>query len=158
MHGEVGEVFNVHGLQAVSAVAEHAEDWQPAQHPRDVVDEDVLVAEEYGRAENRVAKAAFNQCTFESRLAAEVFQRGIVRRIGNADVNDALHLGLFCRVKQLERIVDGIGLLEQLVSKSHPIGIVKNISALERGDELRRIVEVVGTHRDARVEGIRALR
>ena len=54
------------------------------------VDENIFRAEEYRRAQNRVRQARLDQRAFEFRFAAEIFERRILRRIRDADVNDAL--------------------------------------------------------------------
>ncbi|MCK6455621.1 MAG: hypothetical protein L6Q92_03710 [Phycisphaerae bacterium] len=54
-----GETIEVKRADAVPAVSEHAEDRQAAQHPGDVVDQDVIAAEAHGRAQDRVRQARF---------------------------------------------------------------------------------------------------
>ena len=68
-HGKRGEVIDIDGLKAVVAPPEHAEDRQVSKEPRDVVDEDVLVAEENRRTENGIGQPGLFQGAFKDRLA-----------------------------------------------------------------------------------------
>ena len=53
----------------------HREDWKAAQTPGDVVDENVLNAEQRRGPENRVRESGLDQRPLEPRLAREVGQR-----------------------------------------------------------------------------------
>ena len=76
-------------LETVQAVAEDGEHRHPPQCPRNVVHEDVLAPEEDRRPEDRVRQARLDQGPLDLGLAAEIFQRRILRRVRDADVDDA---------------------------------------------------------------------
>ena len=127
--GELGEVVDEDGLDAVLPVAEHAEDRKAAEDPRDVVDEDVFFAEEDRRAEDGVGQTRFPEGAFEHSLALEVLQREIFGGIRDAHVNDAPHAGLFGGLEERQRILDGGGVFEVRVIKPDPVGVVEDIRA-----------------------------
>ena len=66
------------------------------------------------------------QCIFHFRFATEVFQMGIFRRIGDADVNDALHTGFFGRLKHRDNVIQSPGKSKLFVIKPDPVGIVED--------------------------------
>src|ERR1019366_9107156 len=56
-NGKGGEVLDVDRLDSVVPSAEHAEHRKPTQRPGNVVDQDVLAAEQDCRPEDRMAEA-----------------------------------------------------------------------------------------------------
>src|SRR5262249_3929596 len=71
---EFGEVIYIDRLKAVPPVPEDAEHRESAQRPGDVVDQDVLPAEEHRRAQDCVRQARFGQRSLQPRLALEILQ------------------------------------------------------------------------------------
>ena len=73
-HCQRGQIVYVDRLQVVLPIAEYAEDREVAQHPGDVVDQDVFLAEEHGRAQDGVGQPRSGQGVLQDGLASEVFQ------------------------------------------------------------------------------------
>ena len=72
-----GQVIHVDRLDAVLPVAEHRKNGELAQQPGDVVDQDVFLAEQNGRTQDRVRDAEVLQVAFQLGLAAEILQRRV---------------------------------------------------------------------------------
>ena len=95
--------------------------------------EDVLSAEQHGGPEDGVGDARFDQRPLQPRLAAEILQRRILRRIGDAHVDDPPHAGLpggrrtaqaYCSTASACR--------EQAMVEPHPVGVVEHRTPRER--------------------------
>ena len=64
-------------------------------------------------------------------LAAEVFQRGILRRVGDAHMHDPLDACPPGRLEQNLRVADRIRVPEQAVVEAHPVGVVQHLDIFE---------------------------
>jgi len=79
---------------AVLAGPAHREDWQPAEQPGDVVDQDAVTAEQDRGPQHGVRQAKITQRLLDRRLAAEVRVRGVGARVGDRYVHHPGHTRL----------------------------------------------------------------
>ena len=59
-----------------------------------------------------------------------------------------------CRLEESLRVAHGVGVLEQAMIESHPVGVVEHRDAAELPDEQIRLVEVERKCLDAIAEGV----
>ena len=156
--GEGGEVIDVDGLEAVEAVAEDAEEGEFAEDPGDVVDEDVMVAEEDGGAEDGVGEVSGFEGGLEVGLAAEVLEGGVFGGVGDADVDDAADACGLGGVEEGEGVLDGGGVGEGFVVEADPVGVVEGVDILEGLGEGGGVVEREGADVELGGEGVIGLR
>jgi hypothetical protein len=154
---EVGEIVNVDGLQAIVTCPEDSEDGEVAEHPGNVVDEDVLTSEENGRTEDRVRKPGFSEVALDQSLPAEVLKGRILRWIRDADVDYAGNSCATRRGEEGARVVHGLRVAEVSVIEAHPVGVVQNLHSTEGPREPLGVVEVEGMYLDSISERMLAI-
>src|SRR5207245_11000140 len=79
---DLRDVYAGARLDAVIPTTGNPEDRKPPQQPRDVVDEDVALAEDQGRPDDRVSEAGFADRPPGARLARAGAERRIHPRLG----------------------------------------------------------------------------
>jgi hypothetical protein len=128
--------------EAVRAVTEKTKNWHPSQRPRNVVDENVLLAEEHSWSENGVRQTAFFECSFDFRLAPEIRKGRCERGIRNADVNDPLNAGGLGGFEQDPAVDHRVIVVEKSVVESDPVCVVEDRHSVERRGEVIRFPEI----------------
>lgn len=94
LHGQLGEILHVDGLQAVAPRTEGGRGGQVAQGPRHVVDEDGFfrsLTEQHGGTQDAVRDARCGKGGLQLRLAAEVQQLRMGIGMRDAGVDNPLH-------------------------------------------------------------------
>ena len=94
--GQLGQVIYINGLDTILTITKHAKHGKAPQSPSDVVNQNIFFAKQNGGPKNGVGKAGVLQGSFQFCLAAEIFKRGVFRRIGNADMHNPFHARRFC--------------------------------------------------------------
>ncbi|NIQ96592.1 MAG: hypothetical protein GWN87_22165, partial [Desulfuromonadales bacterium] len=145
LHRQAGHVVHVDRLQPVATVSENAEGGKAPQHPGDVVDQNPPLAKHHRRAQNGMADPRVGEVFLENGLVAEVLQGGVLRRVGDADVDEALHARLAGGGEQLAAVLQGPGEGEVFGIETHPVGIVKDGGAAQGVDKPLVVVEIEGT-------------
>ncbi len=126
------------GLQLVRAISGQQEEREAPQQISDVIDQNILIAHENGRAQNRVAHPRFDHCLFIRGFAPEVREMRLGRRIGDTDVNHPFHARSFCRADEFARVLHGAWLGIFTLVKTHPVRIHKDIHALQTARHAER--------------------
>jgi len=75
LHCQRRQVTRVDRLQLVFSISKNAEDRQAAQHPGDVIDQDVLFAEDHRGSQDGIRQTAFPYHSLELSFAAKILQR-----------------------------------------------------------------------------------
>ena len=133
------DVVNEYGLQPVVAAPGDREHGEAAQEPGDVVDEDVLAAEDDGGADDGVGQAGLAYVVLDEGLAAEVGQGRFGRWVGDADVDYATDAGGYRGIDEAEGVADGGVVVDVASGESDPVGVVEGVGAfqaLRRADRL----------------------
>jgi len=126
LHGQGREIIHVDRLQPVGAVAEDAEDRQLPQHPGDVVDQDVVAAEQHRRPQDGMREPRLDQAPLQPGLSLEILQRRVLRRVRDADVHDAPDTGLLRGGKERQGVAHRVGERKPLVVEPHPVRVVED--------------------------------
>ncbi len=145
-------------LEAVVPRAEHREHGEAAKHPRDIVDEDVLGAEDDRRPQDGVGEAGLGDGLLDEGLAAEVGKAGLGGGLGDAKVDDALDARTARRLEKDFRVAQSVGNREPRMVETNPVGVVKRRRAAQRFDEFIGLVEMKWRGRDRRAKYSRARR
>ena len=101
-----------------------------------------------------VGEAGLDQRPLELGLAAEILQRRVLGRVGDADVDDPLDAGLLGGREQSERVAHGVGVGEQAMVEPHPVGVVEDRAPRQVLRQQVRLVEMEGKRPDAVAERI----
>src|SRR6266404_2509570 len=94
----------------------------------------------------------------EKSLPAKVLKRGVLRRVGDADMNYPRDC---CAARCLEegaRVVDCLRVPKVGMIEPHPVGVVQDLGTLEGAREPLRVVEVERMYLDSIPERMLALR
>lgn len=98
-----------------------------------------------------------SRSALELGLAAEVFQPGVLRRVGNAHVHHTLHTRSSCRIEQDRRVAYGSGVREVSVVEPDPVRVVQGRHASERLGQLVGPAEVERAYFNGVAEGMAAM-
>src|SRR5581483_3101862 len=93
LDSQARKIVDVHAADAVVASPTNGKDGQPAQQPRDVVQQYAVSAEENRRAEDGERQLALDERALDKRLAPEVRIGRLDARVGDADVHDSTDAG-----------------------------------------------------------------
>ena len=69
--------------------------------------------------------------------------------MGDRDVHDALHSGVYRRVEEGPRVRHGRFVVDAAVGETNPIGVVERRRSSQRLDQARGVIEVEGSDVDA---------
>lgn len=125
LDGEAGQVVDVGGLEAIVTITKQAEDRQATQRPGDVVDEDVLVAKEYGGAEDGMGYAGGGERFFELGFATEIFKWRVLGGVGDADVDDALDASGTGGFEEGQRVLHCLLIGKVTMVEADPVGAIQ---------------------------------
>ena len=151
---QIGKIINVNRSDSVRAIAKNSKDGKTPQYPGDVVDEDVLAAEQNGRPKYRIGQPRISHRPFQACFSSIVFERRVLRGVGNANVHDSAHTRIARGAKQSQAVFNRLRSCEAPVVEADPIGVVENGRALQRLHQLLRPIEIVRKRADAPIERI----
>lgn len=136
------EVLDMDRSEAVVAATADGEDGQVSKEPRDVVEEDVVVAEDHCGSEYRMGETALGQGTLDEGFPSKVGVGRLDRRVGDTEVHDSLHTGAEGGAEQGAAVCERLLVGEGAVGEAHPIGVVESGHSAEVGFETRGVGEV----------------
>jgi hypothetical protein len=94
----------------------------------------------------------------EKSLPAKVLKRGVLRRVGDADMDYPRDCCAARRLEEGARVVDCLRVPEVGMIEPHPVGVVQDLGTLEGARELLRVVEVERMYLDSIPERMLAIR
>jgi len=103
-------------------------------------------------------KPGFLERPLEKSLPAKVLKRGVLRSVGDADMDYTRDCCATRRFEEGARVVDCLRVPEVGMIEPHPVGVVQDLGTLERAREPLRVVEVERMYLDSIPERMLAIR
>ena len=147
----VGIVLDKDRLQSVLPVTRDSKNGQVPDEPRNVVDQNVGVAKQQGRADDRIGQSRIPDPLLELRFAAVIGKVRFVG-IGDADVDQPANPGLARRVDQHARVPHRRFEARRAMIRTDPVGVVERVHATQSRNQSARLLEIEREDVDLRRE------
>ena len=125
-NGEFGKVAHVDRLHKIFARTEYPEYGEVAKDPGNVIHQNALTSKQQRGSQYRVGESRFAEFPLKHRFSTEVFERRVLRRICDADVDDAPNAGGASRVKQNACVLDSSRVAEIRMVEAYPVRVIED--------------------------------